>query len=307
MTYSAGNTILAADLNSFISDVEDIFGDNNSGSTAAGALIFGYGESMLQADVSAGNTITAAQWNNLWMMVHRCAGHQGSTVNIGGSVSAGPWSAGDAITIDSNIAADIATIRTNKLNFSAGNMTTANCNAKSGTATWGTTGSSTCVHNYTQTFASYDAARHFHNQGGATLFTFSRSGGSSNAQNTAWTDLGTAVGTVTVGVNTTTQSGGGGTTGDSFDDVVGNAGTTRTIFTQASSGSYASNNYKIECSCNTAKEVFTWTVTFTDGHTNSFFDQVDGTLASTAQDRRATGTYINSAAPSYSAGSFTQS
>ena len=65
MTYSAGNTILAADLNSMIADVEDIFGDNNSASTAAGALIFGYGESMLQADVSGGNTITAAQKQNL--------------------------------------------------------------------------------------------------------------------------------------------------------------------------------------------------------------------------------------------------
>ena len=303
MTYSAGNTILAADLNSFIDDVEDIFGDNNSASTAAGALIFGYGESMLQADVSGGNTITAAQWNNLWMMVHRCAGHQGSTVNIGGSVSAGPFSAGGAIGIDANIATDITTIRNNKLNFHASSVTTANCNAKSGTSTW----SSSCVHSYTQTFASYDAARHFHNQGGASLFTFSRSGGSSNNQNTAWTDLGTAVGTVTVGVNTTTQSGSGGTTGDSFDDVVGDAGNTKTIFTQASGGAYASNNYKIQCSCNAAKEVFTWTVTFTDGHTNGFFDAVDGTLASTAQDRRATGTYINSAAPSYSAGSFSQS
>ena len=84
MTYSAGNTILAADLNSFIGDVEDIFGDNNSNSVSAGALIFGYGETMLQADVSASNTITAAQWNNLWMMVHRCAGHQGSSVTLGG-------------------------------------------------------------------------------------------------------------------------------------------------------------------------------------------------------------------------------
>ena len=302
MTYSAGNTILAADLNSFISDVEDIFGDNNSGSTAAGALIFGYGESMLQADVSAGNTITAAQWNNLWMMVHRCAGHQGSTVNIGGSVSAGPWNAGDTITIDSNIAADIATIRTNKLNFSAGNMTTANCNAKSGTATW----SSSTVHSFTQTFASYDAARHYHNQGGAMLFTASQSGGS-GTQSSDWATLLSSIGTVTVGVNTTTISGSGGTTGDSFDDVVGNAGTTRTIYTKASSGAYASNNYKIECSCNAAKEVFTWTVTFTDGHTNGHYDTVNGTLASTAQERRATGTYINSDAPSYSAGSFSQS
>jgi hypothetical protein len=236
------------------------------------------------------------------MMVHRCADHQGSTVNIGGSVSAGPWAAGNTIAIDANIATDIATIRTNKLNFSAGNMTTANCNAKSGTASW----SSSSVHSFTQTFASYDAARHFHNQGGAMLFTASQSGGS-GTQSADWATLLSSIGTVTVGVNTTTISGSGGTTGDSFDDVVGNAGTTRTIYTKASSGAYASNNYKIECSCNAAKEVFTWTVTFTDGHANGFYDTVNGTLTSTAQDRRASGTYIKSAAPSYSAGSFTQS
>ena len=303
MTYSAGNTILAADLNSFIGDVEDIFGDNNSGSVAAGALIFGYGETMLQADVSASNSITAAQWNNLWMMVHRCAGHQGSTVSIGGSASAGPHSVGGAIAIDANIVTDIATIRTNKLNFHASSMTTANCNAQTGTASW----SASTVHSYTQTFASYDAARHFHNQGGATLFTASRSGGSATTQNTDWATLLTTIGTVTVGLNTTTQSGSGGTTGDSFDDVVGDAGVTKTMFTQASSGDYSANNYKVQCAANAAKTIYTWTVTFTDGHTNSFSDAVDGTLASTAQDRRATGTYINSDAPSYSAGSYSQS
>ena len=302
MTYSAGNTILAADLNSMIGDVEDIFGDNNSGSTAAGALIFGYGESMLQADVSASNTITAAQWNNLWMMVHRCAGHQGSTVNIGGSVSAGPFSAGGAIGIDANIATDIATIRTNKLNFHASSMTTANCNAKSGTASWSTS----TVHSFTQTFASYDAARHFHNQGGAMLFTASQSGGS-GTQSSDWATLLSGIGTVTVGVNTTTISGSGGTIGKSFDDVVGAAGTSQVIYSKASSGDYSSNNYKIECVCNAGKTIFTWTVTFTDGHSNGFYDTVNGTLASTAQDRRATGTYINSAAPSYSAGSLSQS
>jgi len=302
MTYSAGNTILASDLNSFIADVEDIFGDNNSGSTAAGSLIFGYGETMLQADVSAGNTITAAQWNNLYMMIHRCAGHQGSTVNISGSASAGPFSAGGTISIDSNLATDIATIRTNKLVFSPGNMTTGTANSKSGTASW----SSSTQHSFTQTFASYDAARYFFNQGGGMLFTASLSGGS-GTQTTNWATLLSTMGTITVGVNTTTQSGSGGTTGDSFDDIVGNATTTRTIFTQASSGAYASNNYKIQCSCDTNKTVFTWTVTLTDGHTNAFYDTVNGTLTSTAQERRATGTYVNSAAPSYSAGTFTQS
>jgi hypothetical protein len=48
MTYSAGNTVLAADFNAFHSDVEDIFEDNNSNSVAAGALIFGYGETLLK-------------------------------------------------------------------------------------------------------------------------------------------------------------------------------------------------------------------------------------------------------------------
>jgi hypothetical protein len=304
MTYSAGNTVLAADFNAFHSDVEDIFEDNNSNSVAAGALIFGYGETLLQATVSAGNTITAAQWNNLFMMVHRSAAHQGTTVTLGGSVSAGPYSAGGTIGVDSALATDIAAIRTNKLNFAVSEMTTATMTnqAKTGTATW----SSSCVHTFTQTFTSYDVARHFYNQGGAAQFAFTRSGGSSNAQNTAWTDLGTAVGTVTMGVNTTTQSGSGGTAGDSFDDIVGNAGTTRTIWTQASGGSYASNNYKVQCNCNAAKEVYTWTITFTDGHTNGFFDSVDGTLASTATERRSTGTYINSAAPSYNTGSYTQ-
>jgi hypothetical protein len=304
MTYSAGNTILAADFNTFHNDVEDIFEDNYSGSVTAGTLIFGYGETLLQAEVSAGNSITAAQWNNLYMMIHRCAGHQGSSITLGGSVSAGPRTAGDTVTADGQLAAAITEIRNNKLLADASNMTLAAVNNKSGSATW----TASTTQSFTQTFASYDAARFFFNQGGEMRFDFSRSGGSSNSQNTAWTALGTAVGVVAVKVNTTTQTGSGGTTGDSFDDVVVNAGTTRTMFTQASpSGSYSANNYKVQCASNAAKTIYTWTITWTDGHSNGFFDSVDGTLTSGVDSFRATGTYINSDAPSYSAGSFSQS
>ena len=303
MAYSSGNTILAADYNTFRTSVDDIFGDTNSGSVAAGSLIFGYGETMLQAAVGAGDTITAAQWNNLYQMIHRCAGHQGTTVNIGGSVTAGPYSAGGAIGVDSNLAADITTITTNKLVVDAANLTTTARNDKSGTASW----SSSTTHSFTQTFTSYDAARHYYNQGGKMVFSASRSGGSGHTQNSNWTALLSAVGTVTMAVNSTSYTGSGGTLGDSFDDVVGDAGNTKTIFSQADSGAYASNNYKIECSCNAAKEVFTWTITFTDGHTNAFEDYVDGTLSSNVSEILCTGTYINSTAPSYSAGSFSQS
>ena len=138
-------------------------------------------------------------------------------------------------------------------------------------------------------------------------FTASRSGGSGTTQNSNWATLLSTMGTITMKANTTVQSGSGGTTGDSFDDIVGNAGTTRTIFTQASSGVYSANNYKIQCSCNAAKLIYTWTITFTDGHTNGWSDSVDGTLSSIATEYRAIGTYINSDAPSYSAGSFSQS
>jgi hypothetical protein len=303
MTYSSGNAILASDFNSFHNDVEDIFEDNNTGSVSAGALIFGYGETLLQAEVSAGNSITAAQWNNLYMMIHRCAGHQGTSITLGGSVSAGPRTAGDSITADTQLATAITAVRSGKLNADASNMTLAGVNDKSGAATWSTS----TVHSFTQTFASYDAARFFFNQGGEMRFAFTRSGGASNDQNTAWTDLGAAVGTVAIKVNTTTQTGSGGTTGDSFDDIVGDAGVTKTLFTQASGGQYTSNNYKIQCASNAAKTIYTWTITWTEGHANGFFDQVDGTLASSADSFRATGTYINSDAPSYSAGSFSQS
>ena len=302
MTYSTGNTILASDFNTFHNDVEDIFEDNNSNSVSAGALIFGYGESLLQAEVSAGNSITSAQWNNLYMMIHRCAGHQGTSITLGGSVSAGPRSAGDTISADTQLATAITAIRNGKLNADASNMTLAGVNDKSGNATWSTS----TVHTFTQTFASYDAARFFYNQGGEMRFGFSLSGGASNDQNNNWGSLGTSVGTVAIKVNTTTQTGSGGTTGDSFDDVVGDAGNTKTMFTQAGSGQYTANNYKIQCAANAAKTIYTWTITWTEGHTNGFFDQVNGTLASSADSFRATGTYINSAAPSYSAGSFTQ-
>ena len=73
MAYTSGSAITAADYNSFYNDVKDIYGDSNSNATSDAALIFGYGETMLGATVSAGDTITAAHWNNLVKMIHRCA------------------------------------------------------------------------------------------------------------------------------------------------------------------------------------------------------------------------------------------
>ena len=301
MAYSSGNTVLAADFNTFRTSIDDIFGDTNAGSVAAAALVFGYGEAMLQAAVSAGDSITAASWNNLYMMIHRCAAHQGVSITLGGGVASDKFTAGAVISADTQLSTAITAITGGKLSFDAANMTTAAKNDKSGTAGW----SASTTHSFTQTFASYDAARHFYNSGGAMIFSASRAGGTGSTQNSDWTALLTAVGTVTWGHSISGTSGTAG--GGVFSDVIANPNLTRDVWTHAGSGQYTANTYKIQVSCDSDKEVYTWTITFTDGHTNAISDAVDGTLASNVSERKADGTYVAHASPSYSAGTFTQS
>ena len=77
MTYSSGNTILAADYNSFVSTVNTVIG--NSASYRSGS---GYGQTSLST-VSASATVSASSWATLMTAVTNAATHQGTTINIG--------------------------------------------------------------------------------------------------------------------------------------------------------------------------------------------------------------------------------
>jgi hypothetical protein len=291
MAYQQGDTITASDYNTFATNINTIIGTGSADS--------GYGISEIAA-VSAGNTITAAQWNSLLSGLQKGANHQGTTLtNASNTVSAG----GNILPL-SNLEADITLITNNKLTADASNMATDSGVTSSRTASW----TGTVQHILTVTFASANAARHFFNSGGEIRFAGSRSGGSSTDQNTDWTNLLSNAGTVKFAEGATTYTGSGGTAAAvGFDDLTTS---NQQIFTATGQGNYSANDWTIEAKADAAygsATVLTFTVYFKDDHaaqTGTYTggglgtapnegtgwtgaDSVDGTLTSTITTLRA--------------------
>tara|TARA_Y100000592_G_scaffold99521_1_gene175856 strand:- start:1190 stop:2122 length:933 start_codon:yes stop_codon:yes gene_type:complete len=304
MAYQQGDTITASDYNTFATNVNTIIGTGSGDS--------GYGLSEIAA-VSAGNTITAAQWNSLLTGLQKAANHQGTTLtNASNSVSQG----GNILPL-SNLEADITLITTNKLTAAGSNMATDTGITSSKTSSW----SGTENHIFTVTFASANAARHFFNSGGEIRLAASRSGGSSTDQNTDWTNLLSNMGTVKFAEGATTYTGSGGTAAAvGFDDLTTS---NQQIFTATGSGSYSANDYTVNAKADAAygsATVLTFTVDFKDDHaasTGTFTggglgtapnegtgwtgaDSVDGTLTSTITTFRAdNASFVQVANPSF--------
>ena len=291
MAYQQGDTITASDYNTFATNINTIIGTGSADS--------GYGNTEVAA-VSAGATITAAQWNALLSALQKGANHQGTTLtNASNTVAQG----GNILPL-SNLEADITLITNNKANVDASNMSTDTGVTSSRTASW----TGTVQHILTVTFASANAARHFFNSGGEIRFAGSRSGGSSTDQNTDWTNLLSNAGTVKFAETSTTYTGSGGTAASvGFDDLTTS---NQQIFTATGQGNYSANDWTIEAKANAAygsATVLTFTVYFKDDHaaqTGTYTggglgtapnegtawtgaDAVDGTLTSTITTLRA--------------------
>jgi len=262
MAYTAGDTILDDQYNVFATGNADGTGNNAVANLntlwGTGTGDYGYGEtgSTLSA-VSAGSTITATQWETLVAKMENIAAHQGSTVTAVATINAG-----DTITAVSTLSTDISTIWTNRLNAAASGATVTTSGTSQRTSQWaGTGGPQTVDTTQRITFASADAARYFFNAGGLVKMTFARSGGTSNAKNTEWTDLCTNMGTITfsgsdshtvagTAYTGTTQTGGyAGGTGSAKSTLDYNALTgsyQQLIIKYADTAPYTSNYIKVE-------------------------------------------------------------
>mgnify|MGYP001349268264 FL=1 len=304
MAYQQGDTITAADYNTFATNINTIIG---TGSTDSG-----YGLSEIAA-VSAGNTITAAQWNSLLSGLQKGANHQGTTLtNASNTVAQG----GNILPL-SNLEADITLITTNKLTAAGANMAADTGITSTKTAAW----TGTENHIFTVTFASANAARHFFNSGGEIRLAGSRAGGSSTDQNTDWTNLLSNMGTVKFAEGATTYTGSGGTAASvGFDDLTTS---NQQIFTATGAGNYSSNDYTAYAKADAAygsATVITFTLDFKDDHAAqtgtytggglgtapnegnawSGADEVDGTLTSTITTFRAdNASYVQVANPTF--------
>lgn len=173
--------------------------------------------------------------------------------------------------------------------------------SNSRTTTWGSSTTPAVLHQFTIDFATSNGARYYFNSGSSVRFSASRSGGTGSLQDTNWTNMLSGMGTITFNYNSTTYSGTGGT-GSSIG-FYNLTTTNQTVFTATGAGLYSSNTYTINMSCDvanntsgTARYIYV-TVTFTDSHTNTFSDSVDGTLTSTISKRRASGTHVSITSP----------
>ena len=302
MTYSAGGLIQAVDYNTFaqggaspndsVANVNTIWG--------TGTLDKGWGQSSPVSTVSAGSTVTATQWTTLFNRFVTEASQTNTTI----TAIVNPV-AGDVIAVKNNFSTNLSSVFTNRNNaVGVGSAITA-----SGVATRSTAWSTSLTATHTITFANANSARYFFNAGGRITWAGARSGGTSSAQNTGWTNLLTACGTLnwTTGTSTqtiagtsytgTTKTGGSGspltllsTVG--FYDLTT---TDQEVFKQLDSTYlYTTNFVSINVKANAAAgsaTVITLTVLFSDAYAGA--GTVDGTLTSTITAVQPSTTYLS--------------
>lgn len=277
MTYSSGNTVLAADYNGFVGTVNTVIGNSASYQSTTG-----YGQSTL-ATVSAGATVSASSWASLITAVRTAATHQGTTVSLPGS---GPASADTIEALDGttsgggtfNLSTAVTAINTNKNNVDTGEQTTI---APTTRATRGSTWSSSVDAEWYVQFASQAATDAFFNTGGEIHLAFTHPTGSSDQDNN-WRDvLQNLTGTIKLGLSTLTRTGSAGTI--STRSYTNMNGSYAAVFTGTNigTGQYGSNDMIINSKLDTTNHRVYFNMTLTDSHTPVAPSTVDSVSAGT--------------------------
>jgi len=302
MTYSAGNTIIDDDYNIFATGNAAGSGDNNVANIntvwGSGTSDKGYGQTSTLAAVSAGATVQATSWANLVARNTSLANHQGSSIT-----SITQPTAGNTISAFTALSTNITTTFNNRNNAAgSGSDSTVTSSSTSG---W----NNSATLSKTFTFSSANAYRYFFNAGGMIRISWSRSGGTSSDQNTTWTNLLTASGTLVLTGAAASKS----IAGTSYTGLtkIGGSGTPTTLVT--TEGAYALNstpslNFKqvpsapyganeIEVSYSTTSTVITIYTDLSDDYAPpdpASPDNVDGTLTQVSTIRYPSTTYITS-------------
>ena len=193
MAYTSGDTILDDHYNDFATSVNALWG--------VGTGDNGYGESTTVASVSAGATVTAAQWTTLLARINSMASHQGTSITAISNPSAG-----GTISAFTALSTNITNIDSNVLSVAA-RQAVANTN-RDNTATF--TGTLTFTHKWA--WGSANQARYFFNAGGRLSISGSQTGHGNDSKGNQWANLLTEVGTYYVYAQSSGKSGGSGTT-----------------------------------------------------------------------------------------------
>lgn len=173
-----GDLISVTDYNNIRTKISGIMG---TGSTSSG-----YGQTLnAPTSLSAGATVTRAQWDNLRFDIYNALLHQTGSVPSITIVNEG-----DVIRYGTshpnfqyNTLADQAI--TNKFNLGTGQFVTEAIGSTNRTTDW----SSLVTSAVTINFVDNNAVRYFFNSGGKIRFSSSRSGGTGTLQDQRWSSL----------------------------------------------------------------------------------------------------------------------
>jgi len=241
MAYQAGDTILDDEYNTFVNSSGSPFGYNHFAGTGSGE--YGLGQTHIATVTGGATTITASQWNTLFTAMDNIANHTNDTLTTRSAVSAG-----DTIAIKAAVETDLATLAASVAagSPSATALTTSSALQTVTTAAEGWDTSAT--QEVSVTFADADTMRHFFNAGGKVRVTVGTTQVSTNPKDQAFIDLGTALGNIDIGAQSTTRSGSGeGLTENGLANGFHDLGTgyTTLITLTSDNANYTSNTVEI--------------------------------------------------------------
>jgi hypothetical protein len=247
MAYVAGDPILDDEYNTFVNNATSPFGYNHFAGTGSGE--YGMGQTPI-ATVSAGGTIQASQWNSLFTGLDNIANHTNDTITSRAAVSAG-----DVIAIKAAVETDLATLAASVaggcVNATALTTSSALQTVTTSAEGWNTS----ATQEVSVTFADADTMRHFFNAGGKVRVTVGTTEASTNPKDTAFADLGTALGNIDIAAQSTLRSGSGETLttnglANGFHDL--STGYTTLIKLTSDNANYTSNTVEISAKLDAA-------------------------------------------------------
>jgi hypothetical protein len=212
MVYTVGGTISNSDYNGLLNNTAS--GTPNAGVAArginyiagTGAGEYGLGQTELTA-VGSTDLIQAAQWNSLFTFMNNIQNH----TNITALTSTTAAATGDVIQIKAALETDLNALAA----AVAGGSTSADALTTSGalrtvtTAAEGWDSGQDATQEVSVTFGSADKMRWFFNAGGKVRITVGIVAALEQGKDTAFKDLGAAIGNLDIGSQASTRSGSG--------------------------------------------------------------------------------------------------
>ncbi len=277
-----GDKVYAAEYNAIQVKAATLLG-TGSGTT-------GYGQTLAGPVKAIGNPVAAAEWNALRNDIINIKLHQdGSQPTLTSPSTGDPIKYGSSHPNTSyNTMVDGAL--PTKFNIGAGRSVVTSKLTKARTGDWSVKSYCTA----TMTFTTAALARYYFNSAGKFRIASSRTDGTAKDQNTAWTNLLSAAGTVELGAQTS-----------ALKEVYELTDSYQVLYTATDTGAYTGNVYRISAKCDVANNsaatarIFYIYVEFIDGYEDTYpegapYDVVDGTLTVTLDEFKATGSMLPS-------------